>query len=129
VFCRMRVFFTITASTALTIPVAAQSPAPTTTAFDGTYTGVSRTLESTMTGYSTRQCPPNGRPAPLTIMNGNARTIWGGTAEGSVNPQGVLVMHAPNGARIEGQIDPRGAVTGRLTSACSYQVVWQKKGS
>jgi hypothetical protein len=37
-------------------------------------------------------------------------------------------MHAPNGARIEGQIDGHGAVTGRLTSACSYQMVWQKKG-
>jgi hypothetical protein len=72
---------------------------------------------------------PAERPAaPLTIVNGVARTAWGGTAEGSVSPQGALVMHAPNGARIEGQIDGRGTVTGRLTSACSYQMVWQKKG-
>jgi hypothetical protein len=37
-------------------------------------------------------------------------------------------MQAPTGARIEAQIDGQGAVTGRLTSACSYQVAWQKKG-
>ena len=108
------------------MPVAAQAPAAT-TAFDGTYTGA-RTLESTMTAHSTRQCPPSGPTAPLTIVNGVARTAWGGTAEGSVTPQGGLVMHAPNGARIEGQIDARGTITGRLTSACSYQIVWQKKG-
>jgi hypothetical protein len=37
-------------------------------------------------------------------------------------------MRAPNGARIDAQIDGQGTVTGRLTSACSYQMVWQKKG-
>jgi hypothetical protein len=45
-----------------------------------------------------------------------------------VNAQGAVVMRAPNGARIDAQIDGRGTVTGRLTSACSYQMVWQKKG-
>ncbi len=126
-FARAVVPLTI-AACAFAMPVAAQAPAPT-TAFDGTYTGV-RTLEGTMTGPSsrTRSCPPSGPTAPLTIVNGVARTAWGGTAEGSVTPQGTLVMHAPNGARIEGQIDGHGAVTGRLTSACSYQMVWQKKG-
>jgi hypothetical protein len=38
-------------------PVAAQPAAPTTTAFDGTYVGVSRALEGTMLNNSTR-CPP-----------------------------------------------------------------------
>jgi hypothetical protein len=52
----------------------------------------------------------------------------GGTAEGSVNAQGVLVvMHGPFGMRFDGQIDGRGAVTGRLTSYCGYQLVWQKE--
>jgi hypothetical protein len=37
-------------------------------------------------------------------------------------------MRAPNGARIDAQIDGRGTVTSRLTSGCGYQVVWQKKG-
>jgi hypothetical protein len=40
----------------LATPVAAQAPAPTTTAFDGTYVGVSRTLE----GYERDPAPrPN----------------------------------------------------------------------
>ena len=126
-FGRARIPLTIAAS-ALVMPAVAQAPAPVTTAFDGTYSGVARTLETTMLGHSTRQCPPSGRPGPLTIAGGVARTPWGGTAEGSVNAQGALVMRAPNGARIDAQIDGRGTVTGRLTSACSYQVVWQKKG-
>jgi hypothetical protein len=45
-----------------------------------------------------------------------------------VNAQGVLVLRAPFGARIDAQIDGRDTVTGRLTSGCSYQMVWQKEG-
>ena len=84
-----------------------------------------------MLGHSTRQCPPSGRVAPLKIANGIARTAGLGTAEGSVSPQGEVVMHAlagfGAGSRFEGRIDDRGTVTGRLTGSCSYQVVWQKK--
>jgi hypothetical protein len=36
-------------------------------------------------------------------------------------------MHAPNGARIDAKIDAQGTVTGRLSSECSYEMVWQKK--
>jgi hypothetical protein len=125
-FGRQRVLLTIAACMSA-IPAAAQAPTPTTTAFDGTYVGVSRTLEGTMIAPSARSCPPNGRPGPLTIAGGVARTPWGGTAEGSVNAQGAVIIRAPNGARIDAQIDGSGTVTGRLTSACSYQVVWQKK--
>ena len=117
----------------LASPVAAQAPAPTTTAFDGTYVGVSRTLEGNMLNDETRPCAKNGQPGPLTIAGGVVR--WpgtvptvGGTAEGSVNAQGVLVMHGPLGSRFDGQIDGRGTVTGRLTSYCGYQLVWQKEG-
>ena len=118
----------------LATPVAAQAPAPTTTAFDGTYAGVSRTLEGEMGGTNeTRFCAKNGPPGPLTIAGGVVR--WpgtvptaGGTAEGSVNAQGVLVMHGPLGMRFDGRIDGRGTVTGRLTSSCGYQLVWQKEG-
>ena len=130
-FGRARILLTITAS-AVALPAAAQAPAPATTAFDGTYIGVSRTLEGTMTGHSTRQCPPSGGVAPLTIVNGTARTKALGTAEGSVNPQGVLVMRTlagfAAGSRFEGQIDGQGTITGRFTASCGYQVVWQKKG-
>jgi hypothetical protein len=69
------------------MPAAAQAPAPTTTAFDGTYAGVSRTFEGTMGGGRTRGCLPNleRAPAPLTIANGTAR--WGKSiADGSVSP-------------------------------------------
>ena len=125
-FGRARILLAIAACVP-PMPTAAQTPAPT-TAFDGTYAGVSRTLESTMLSQATRSCPPNGRPGPLTITGGVAHTPWGGTAEGPVNAQGVLVLRAPNGARIDAQIDGHGTVTGRLTSACSYQVVWQKNG-
>jgi hypothetical protein len=114
-------------------PVAAQAPAPTTTAFDGTYAGVSRTLQGTMLNQTTR-CPPLAQPGPLTIVGGVARTalgntsyVGGGTAEGSVTPQGVLVLRTPYGERIDAQIDGRGTVTGRYTSACNYQMVWQKE--
>jgi hypothetical protein len=57
-------------------------------------------------------------------------------AEGSVNAEGVLVMHGPTDLmhgpsewRFDGQIDGRGMVTGRLTSFCSYHFVWQKEGT
>jgi hypothetical protein len=126
-----RILLTIALSAAA-LPVAAQAPAPTATAFDGTYTGVSRTLEGTMAGPGTRtrSCPPSGGVAPLTIVNGIARTKALGTAEGSVSPQGVVVMKAlagfGAGSRFEGQIDGHGTLTGRFTASCSYQVVWQK---
>ena len=102
-----------------------------TTAFDGNYRGVSRELEagrmSSSTG-STRSCPPGGIPAPLTIANGIARA---GTAdnpmEGSVTPQGVLVMRTPAGGKFEGQVDGQGKAAGRFHISCSYQIVWQRR--
>jgi hypothetical protein len=122
------------AVSAATLPAAAQAPAPTTTAFDGTYFGVSRTFEAaTLDGRNrtwmsacTFGDHQSGRPAPLVIVNGIARSAWGGPAEGSVNPQGVLVMRTPHGDRFDGQIDGQGAVTGRFSGFCSYQFVWQK---
>jgi hypothetical protein len=130
-FGRTKVLLTI-AACMLATPVAAQTPAPATTAFDGTYAGVSRTLEGVMrrnmVGGQTRGCPQSGRGGPsLKITNGIAQSNWGAAAEGSVSPQGVLVMRTPNGLRFDGQIDDKGTVTGRWTGNCSYQVVWQKK--
>jgi hypothetical protein len=111
-------------------PVAAQPAVPTTTVFDGTYVGLSRILEGTMEAESrSRGCVPNGQPGPLTIAGGVVR--WQGRVssfEGSVNAQGVLVLHDPYGNRIDAQLDSRGTVTGRLTAPCDYQIVWQKDG-
>ena len=86
-----------------------------------------------MAGHATRQCPPSGRVPPLTIVNGIAWTAGLGTVEGSVSPEGVVVMRAlagfGAGSRFEGRIDDHSTVTGRFTATCSYQVVWQKKSS
>jgi hypothetical protein len=111
-----------------------------TTAFDGTYAGVSRTVVP-VDSASTR-CMQDNQPGPLTITGGVAR--YNGlrpgrvlsTCDGSVNAQGVLAMHCPYGARLNAQIDGRGTVTGRTTffvfvrrdRYCSYQMVWQKEG-
>jgi hypothetical protein len=100
------------------------------TAFDGTYQGVSRTVEATgMMNYKTTTCTPNGKPGPLTISNGVARAgAADNPMEGSVSAQGALVMHLRNGVEFEGRIDGAGRATGRLTGGCSYQLVWQKRG-
>jgi len=125
-FGRARILLMI-AVCALAPPAAAQAPAPTTTAFDGTYFGVSRTFEgTTVPAFEGRTwthfCLPYGPPAPLTIVNGIARA---GKSEGSVNPQGVLVMR-DFWSHFDGRIDSQGAVRGRSTGTCSYQLVWQK---
>jgi hypothetical protein len=109
------------------IPAAAQVPAATMTAYDGTYLGVSHTFEEnsgsanpgrTWTHYCL-QYPPG----TLSIVDGIAKA---GTLEGSVDPQGVLIMRRPNGSRFDGRINSQGTVTGRETSGCNYQWVWQK---
>src|SRR4051812_25974741 len=94
------------AALAAAVPVLAQ----TTTAFDGTYQGVSRQLEAGSFGRSARSCAlPDGVPGPLTIVNGVARA---GSAdspmEGSVTPQGVLTMRSPRGGTFQGSIDGQG---------------------
>ena len=101
----------------------------TTTAFDGTYRGVSRQLEAGSFGRSARSCAlPDGVPGPLTIVNGVARA---GSAdspmEGSVTPQGVLTMRSPRGGTFQGSIDGQGRATGRYNFSCSYQYVWQRR--
>jgi hypothetical protein len=112
----------------LATPVAAQAPAPapTTTAFDGTYALVSQTLEGTIEPeYAGRDCRGN-RPAPLTIANGTATWL---NAVGSISPEGVLVMRYERaGVKFQGQIDGQGTVKGRWTGYCNYQMVWQKSG-
>ena len=60
----------------LPVPLARAQSA---TAFDGTYEGVSRTVEATsMMNYKRSTCTPDGKPAPLTISNGAARLRYVG---------------------------------------------------
>src|SRR5260370_39636987 len=116
----------VTAVLALPMSAGAQG----TTAFDGSYEGVSRQVEATgMMNYKPTTGTPNGKPAPLTIANGAARAgAADNPMEGSVNAQGALVMHLRNGVKFEGRVDGAGRATGRLTASCSYQLVWQKQG-
>ena len=126
---RARILLTI-ATCALATSAAAQVPAPT-TAFDGTYAGVSRTLQGNIDADTmTRFCLPNSQPPPLTIVNRVAQTKCPGgvTCDGTVNAQGVLIMRSSFGTRVDAQIDDHGTVRGRLNSYCSYQMVWQKNG-
>ena len=111
---------------ALAMPVAAQAPAPTTTAFDGTYAGVSREVSKAQSGGTAGNCAVNGVPGPLTITNGVAR---GGGWEGAVSPEGALVMRLPNASRFDGQIDRQGTIRGQVGGyICVWTYVWQKKG-
>ncbi len=108
-------------------PILAQ--AQTTTAYDGTYRGISRQLEGGSFGGGTRGCAlPNGVPEPLTILNGVARAgAADNPMEGTVTPQGVLTMRSQRGSVLQGSIGVQGRATGRLTAGCSYQFVWQKQ--
>src|SRR5437764_14271835 len=89
------------------MPVNAQSPPPAanpTSAFDGTYVGVSAENNSSGStlaggrartqGYAgARACTTFRAPARLTITNGRARVRWGDrTLEGNAAPDGSLTM-------------------------------------
>jgi len=117
---------------AVAIAMAAPSiaGAQTTTAFDGTYQGVSTTASS---GGSA--CVPSVPvPRPLTIRNGMAqfdagmsgRTVF----QGTVSPQGDLTMRDNLADRLDGKIDPSGRATGSVNIGdqnCVLTAVWQKQ--
>ena len=81
-FSRSQAFLAIAVS-ALALPVAAQAPGPTTTAFDGQYAAVSADVSKSGRARSER-CPREHVPNTLTITNGAvhsaARDRWTGTA-------------------------------------------------
>ena len=105
------------------IPVSAQG---TTTAFDGTYSGVSYVMGSSQTDVLCRLPPPPPVPGQLTIANGVAQTPGG--LQGTVNAQGVLVMHNKIGQRYDGQIDTQGVVRVRLSlPVCYFDLTWQRR--
>jgi hypothetical protein len=102
------------------IPAATQTPATTTTAFDGTYIGVSGTPEGLMMGGSWYGGSSTRPPQLLTIVNGLVRYVQ---LEGSVSQQGVVLMRSPSASRFDGQIDSHGTLRGQVTSICSFQLV------
>ena len=127
-FGRARIPLTIAAS-ALVMPAVAQAPAPTTTAFDGKYVGVSR--ESSKAGSNPgAKCPPSGIPAPLTIKNGAIGMPGTGGWEGTVSPQGALAMHNGGSMRADGQIDSQGTIIAKYSGpACIITYVWRKRSA
>ena len=125
-FGRSKILLTI-AACVLATQVAAQAPAPTTTAFDGKYVGVSR--ESSKAGSNPgAKCLPSGVPAPLTIKNGVVGKPGGEGWQGAVSPQGGLTMRNANSLRVDGQIDQQGTITTRYSGpACITTFVWRKQ--
>ena len=88
---RLLMLVTVAASM-FSLAAAAQAPTQTTTAFDGTYVGISRTFEEDLTPFRagatwTHYCPqPGGPPPPLTIVNGVARSGKFGDRASSKDP-------------------------------------------
>jgi hypothetical protein len=125
-FGRAKILLTI-AAFALATPVAAQAPAPATTAFDGKYVGVSR--ESSKAGSNPgAKCPPIGVPAPLTIRNGVIGKPGTNGWEGTVGARGELTVHNAGAMRLDGQIDPEGTITAKYSGpACITTFVWRKQ--
>lgn len=111
------------------------SASDTTTAFDGTYQGLSnvsasaagaglKVIETTTTG-----CQQFDKPPTMTITNGLAQfQALGATFAGYVTPQGHLRMISGYGPTTEVDFDPQTKIfRGRANSVnCRYQVAWQK---
>jgi hypothetical protein len=113
----------ISASAAPAVAQTSSSPS----GFDGRYVGVS--IEVSKSGSNPGRCPAvNGKPAPLVITNGVVRTPGKGWWEGTVSPQGVVVMHNPNSLRVDAQIDAQGTIRGQYSGpACITTYVWRKQ--
>ena len=83
--------------------------AQSTTAFDGSYTGVSNTANGG------RSCVAGLAPRPLTISRGTAVWYAGLTGDitfrGTVTPQGDLLMKGSDGAVVTAKMDVGAAAT------------------
>jgi hypothetical protein len=126
-FARARILLTIGVCV-VARPATAQAPASTTT-FDGKYVGVSR--ESSKAGSNPgAKCPPSGVPAPLTVRNGVIGNPGTEGWEGTVSPQGALVMHNGGSMRVDGQIDAQGGITAKYSGpVCIITYVWRKRSA
>ena len=108
------------------------SPSNTTSAFEGTYPGVStqniskgNTLD-VAGGNAPIVCQDYGVPPPLTIHNGLAQfQLLNTTFQGYVTPQGHLKMSGGQGGVVEGQIDNQGVFRAQGVGACAYTATWR----
>jgi hypothetical protein len=94
-----------------------------TTKFDGTYAGVS----GKSLGGGQVNCPPVQTPSPLTITNGTAQS-QAGNFQGTVGPDGNVVLHDKGSNRYQGTIDGTGLLkVGGGTPRCSFEFSWKKR--
>lgn len=125
----MRTMFRI-AVTVSAMALAGPAFAQATTAYDGSYAGVSR---ENLNQNAHSQCTTGQNPYTLTIANGAARMPWGtdGMLEGTVSPTGALTMHTTKGTfivHLDGKIDANGSITAGVgLSSCAYRMTWRKK--
>jgi hypothetical protein len=123
-FGRTKVLLTIVLST-VAPPLAAQTPA--TTAFDGTYAGISREVSKSPSAPRAK-CSPSGALAPLTIKNGVIVASGPAAWEGTVSPDGALLLHNERSVRVDGRIDAQGTIRAQYAgTGCITNYVWQKK--
>jgi hypothetical protein len=105
-------------------PAPQQVTANTTNTFDGTY---GNAVASPSAG--TPMCPYLHPLPVLTITNGLA--VWQGpnlSFQGSVTPQGALVMNSSTGQTFQGQVDPSAhALRAHVAGPnCAYDVAWAR---
>jgi hypothetical protein len=105
--------------------------------FDGWYSGISRDVLDG--GNSGHNCDPHALtpPGALTIRNGVVGIPGFPSWEGTVSPQGALVIRDKLFSRVDGQIDPQGTIRGQYTgdipprfgggTNCIVKFVWQKE--
>jgi hypothetical protein len=110
--------------------VSGAAAAQTVTAFDGTYAGVSRNVQSS--GSNCGVFAPELRP--LTIRNGVAQFeagLQGATAfQGNISAQGDLTMRDNLSDQIIAKVDQNGKATGSIAlggANCVISAVWQKQ--
>jgi hypothetical protein len=93
-------------------------------AFDGTYRGVSISVEKY--GGAVGRCPAPSRPTPANLIIANG-VVRGGPFDGTITPQGVLRMRTERAFVIGGRIDPQGNVRAQGSGGvCVWNYVWQK---
>ena len=116
----LRICLTALAMAALPVPGWGQA----TTKYDGSYVGVSGT-----TGEGgTVNCPPVGTPAPVTISNGNVTSAVADSFQGTVGPDGRVVLHGKGAIRYDGTIDGGGVLkVGGGTPRCTFYFTWKKR--
>ena len=102
--------------------------APLTTAFDGIYAGVSGVSTRSQPGSRNRYCRQPGIPSRLTIRGGVIQPTGGDGWQGTVDPQGGLVIRDLRGRRVNAQIDPSGTIKGYYPGpTCLTTFVWRKQ--